>query len=129
MCGIAGWEGPGPAADSRSVLESLRHRGPDAEGIDRAVVGEWQCTVVHTRLAINDLSAVANQPLFNEDESLSLVFNGEIYNAPELRRRCEARGHTFRTKSDGEVILHLWEDEGPGALRQLNGIFALALLN
>ena len=81
----------------------------------------------HTRLSIVDLSTAGNQPMANEDGTLVMVFNGEIYNSPELRRLCEAKGHTFRSEMDGEVILHLWEMEGVAALGRLNGIFAVAM--
>lgn len=129
MCGIAGRAGPRGKLDGARVLAALAHRGPDASGTDQFDLGEWSCSTVHTRLAINDLSPAGNQPLHNEDGSVTLVFNGEIYNSPELRRRCEAAGHRFRSRSDGEVIVHLWEDEGTAAFRRLNGIFALALLD
>lgn len=127
MCGIAGRAGPRGSWLPDQALAALAHRGPDAAGVDDFQSGNWSCTVAHTRLAINDLTGSGDQPLYNEDETLALVFNGEIYNSPELRRHCEAKGHTFRSRSDGEVILHLWEDEGPAALRRLNGIFAFAL--
>ena len=129
MCGIAGRAGPRGSWVSDQALAALAHRGPDAAGVDEMQSGAWSCAVAHTRLAINDLTDSGNQPLYNEDETLALVFNGEIYNSPELRRHCEAKGHTFRSRSDAEVILHLWEDEGPAALRKLNGIFAFALQN
>ncbi|HZT67059.1 MAG TPA: asparagine synthase (glutamine-hydrolyzing) [Acidimicrobiales bacterium] len=130
MCGIAGWVGCRAGGGAvASVQAALQHRGPDASGIDRWSGDGWDCTLIHTRLAINDLSEAANQPLVNEDDSLALVFNGEIYNSPELRRYCESRGHRFRSHSDGEVIVHLWEDHGLDALSRLNGIFALALLD
>lgn len=127
MCGIAGYAGRPGRWTPDLVLPALAHRGPDAAGVDEFHAGDWSSTVAHTRLAINDLTDSGDQPLYNEDETLALVFNGEIYNSPELRRQCEAKGHSFRSRSDGEVILHLWEDEGPAALRRLNGIFAFAL--
>lgn len=127
MCGIAGRAGPRGSWVPDQALAALVHRGPDAAGVDEFQSEEWSCTVAHTRLAINDLTDSGNQPLYNEDETLALVFNGEIYNSPELRRFCQAKGHTFRSRSDGEVILHLWEDEGTAALQRLNGIFAFAL--
>lgn len=127
MCGIAGRAGPRGSWVPDQALAALAHRGPDAHGVDELHHFDWSCTVAHTRLAINDLTDTGDQPLYNEDETLALVFNGEIYNSPELRRHCESKGHTFRSRSDGEVIVHLWEDEGPAALRRLNGIFAFAL--
>jgi len=83
--------------------------------------------LAHTRLSIVDLSSAGEQPMQNEDGSLVMVFNGEIYNSPELRRYCEAKGHRFSSSMDGEVILHLWEIEGSACLARLNGIFAVAI--
>lgn len=135
MCGIAGRAGPGASAQAWSdrgssdrAVELLAHRGPDGAGrfpADKA--GPGPIELLHTRLAINDLTPAGDQPIANEDDSLVMVFNGEIYNSPELRRRCEAAGHTFRSSMDGEVILHLWEMEGIDSLRWLNGIFAVAI--
>lgn len=127
MCGIAGRAGPLGSWDAAPALAALAHRGPDAADVHSVEVGSWATTVAHTRLAINDLTEAGDQPLFNEDRTLSMVFNGEIYNSPELRRYCEAKGHVLKSRSDGEVILHLWEDEGRAALRRLNGIFAIAI--
>lgn len=128
MCGIAGTTSRGPsAALGAPTLAALRHRGPDAQS-SMAWSGEGSSwALVHSRLSIVDLSAAGEQPMANEDGSLVMVFNGEIYNSPELRRYCEAKGHTFRSSMDGEVILHLWEMEGDACLRRLNGIFALAM--
>ena len=119
MCGIAGVL----YADScRSVSPSLltdmghaiAHRGPDGEGTFRSgPVG-----LVHRRLAIIDLEG-GRQPLSNEDESIHVVFNGEIYNYRELRRQLETRGHVFRTNSDTEVLVHLYEEHGPELCTQL----------
>ncbi len=127
MCGIAGHAGPQGRWAPEPVLAALARRGPDASGFETVDEGSWTSSVAHTRLAINDLSDSGDQPLYNEDDTVALVFNGEIYNSPELRRRCEARGHVFTSRSDGEVIVHLWEEEGPAAFRRLNGIFAVAL--
>jgi asparagine synthase (glutamine-hydrolysing) len=102
---------------------ALTHRGPDAEGL-------WRCgraVLGHRRLAIIDLSPEANQPLLNEDGSIGLVVNGEIYNFAELREELLAGGHTFRSKSDSEVILHLYEELGAGCVARLAGMFALAI--
>ncbi len=128
MCGIAGVAALGFSARlDDSTVGALRHRGPDAQS-KRAWRGErssWD--LVHTRLSIVDLTAAGDQPMENEDGSLVMVFNGEIYNSPELRRYCEAKGHTFSSSMDGEVILHLWEIEGAACLSRLNGIFAVAI--
>jgi len=104
------------------MLRAMSHRGPDQSGITvrhGVVLG-------HNRLSIIDLEG-GRQPLANEDGSLWLTFNGEIYNFRELRRRLEAAGHRFATRTDGEVIVHLYEEEGPELVRSLYGMFAFAL--
>src|SRR5690606_23288004 len=78
------------------------------------------------RLAVIDVAG-GRQPYFNEDGTVRAVFNGEIYNFRELRRSLAARGHRFTSRTDGEVIVHLWEEHGPEFLRMLNGMFAIAL--
>ncbi len=128
MCGIAGSAANGmSAALSSGVLDAIRHRGPDAEAARTWSGSSSSWTLAHTRLSIVDLSTAGEQPMDNEDGSLVMVFNGEIYNSPELRRFCEAKGHRFRSTMDGEVILHLWEMEGAACLRRLNGIFAVGI--
>jgi len=138
MCGITGaiWTDPAKALDDatlRRMVEVLRHRGPDDQGFFTAGLrvqsaGESQPGVAlgHRRLSIIDLAS-GHQPLANEDGSVWIVFNGEIYNYRELRRRLEGSGHQFRTQSDTEVIVHLYEDEGERTPRLLNGMFALAI--
>ena len=100
----------------------LRRRGPDEEGFffDRGTA------LAHRRLSIIDLSA-GKQPIFNETGDMVIVYNGEIYNFPELRRYLEGRGHRFRTRTDTEVILHLYEEKGEAAPEYLNGAFAFAI--
>ena len=128
MCGIAGRAGsPLTPAERAGALELLRHRGPDDSGAYCWEGPNGNIELLHTRLSIVDLSDAGAQPMANPSGRYVMVFNGEIYNSPELRRHCEAAGHTFRSHMDGEVILHLWEDEGIDALRRLNGIFALAM--
>ena len=130
MCGIAGHLGHRSVAPlGDSVLDALRHRGPDAQRTERCAVGDVIADLAFARLAIVDLSAAGEQPMTNEDGRFTLVFNGEIYNSPALRAECERAGHQFRSSMDGEVILHMWEMEGPSALGRLNGIFAVALLD
>jgi asparagine synthase (glutamine-hydrolysing) len=127
MCGICGavdFRGAGPLSRATLVtmVRRLRHRGPDSHGLyrdERAALG-------HARLSIVDLEGGA-QPMSNEDGSLWVVFNGEIYNHVELRPALEARGHRFRTRCDTEVLLHLYEELGEAALAHLNGQFAFAL--
>lgn len=128
MCGIAGAAAKGPSASvGPAVLAALRHRGPDAEATRAWSGANSSWALAHTRLSIVDLSPAGEQPMEDEDGSLVMVFNGEIYNSPELRRYCEAKGHRFRSTMDGEVILHLWEMEGAACLGRLNGIFAVAV--
>ena len=122
MCGIAGYVGPEPADVLPGMLQQLRHRGPDDVGIrveDGIGLGM-------TRLAIIDLAG-GHQPMANEDGSLWIVFNGEIYNHRELRPGLERAGHRFRTRSDTEVILHLYEEAGARCVEQLRGMFAFAI--
>src|ERR671925_1643155 len=110
MCGIAGWlghHGCGGTYAAR-MARAMRHRGPDAHGVKA-----WpEATLVHTRLSIIDLSPAGAQPMSNEDRTIWTVFNGEIYNHGELRRSLEEGGHTFKGRSDGEVLAHLYEEEG-----------------
>ncbi|MBL8327845.1 MAG: asparagine synthase (glutamine-hydrolyzing) [Rubrivivax sp.] len=127
MCGIAGLfhhrSGRAPARDElKRLLGGVAHRGPDGQGLwQAAAVG-----LVHARLSLVDLAGGA-QPLANEDGSLQLVCNGEIYNHHELRRDLRARGHVFRTASDSEVLVHLYEECGDALVDALDGPFALAL--
>ena len=127
MCGIAGkFSFRGDVVD-RSLIsamcQTIVHRGPDAAGIHVGpCIGLGQ-----SRLSIIDLSEAATPPLTNEDESIWLVFNGEIYNFASLRSDLERRGHTLRTHSDTEVILHLYEEYGTSCLDHLRGMFAFAL--
>jgi asparagine synthase (glutamine-hydrolysing) len=127
MCGIAGvlYRDPNRPA-LRSVLEAMgqaiAHRGPDGEGFWL----EPGIGLVHRRLAIIDLEG-GRQPLGNEDGSIQVVFNGEIYNYQELTAWLEARGHRFHTRSDTEVLVHLYEEEGDRLVERLRGMFAFAL--
>lgn len=127
MCGIAGIvnmdAGPPPAAgDLRQMLAMIRHRGPDQFGIYH----DSQAALGNARLSIIDLSS-GQQPIRNEDGTLWIVFNGEIFNYVDLRPGLEARGHRFSTNTDTEIILHLFEEQGPGCLDHLNGQFAIAI--
>ena len=127
MCGICGMvnrrsSAPIDAEALKQMVWALRHRGPDEQGI---YVDEC-AGLGHARLSIVDLAGGA-QPMANEDQSLWIVFNGEIYNHIELRPGLESRGHTFTTRCDTEVILHLYEEHGPACLEHLNGQFAFAI--
>jgi asparagine synthase (glutamine-hydrolysing) len=104
------------------MLNAIRHRGPDDEGIYIAP----QVALGHRRLSIIDLSN-GHQPLSNEDDTVWIVFNGEIYNYQELREDLIGRGHRFRTKSDTEVIVHLYEEHGAACVEWLRGMFAFAI--
>ncbi len=131
MCGIAGIATHSPGKVENTVLaqmaSALEHRGPDANGL--WVNDHHSLGLAHTRLSIIDLTPAANQPLFNETKSLSLVCNGEIYNHKELRAGLEAKGHRFKTNSDSEVILHLYEDLGENCVNHLKGMFAFAIFD
>ena len=127
MCGICGvlhFDGQSPSAEVLSdMTDLLRHRGPDGRGthIDGPV------GLGHRRLAIIDLSSAGAQPMTNEDGTLRVVFNGEIYNFAEIRAQLEKHGHVFRSDSDTEVILHGYETWGVDCLARFNGMFAFAL--
>ncbi|HWZ43313.1 MAG TPA: asparagine synthase (glutamine-hydrolyzing) [Candidatus Saccharimonadales bacterium] len=127
MCGIAGIIGTQQddsvdAADIRRMCMALVHRGPDDEG----VYVQGHIGLGMRRLSIIDLST-GHQPIHNEDRSVWVVFNGEIYNFKELRRHLEARGHRFYTNTDSEVLVHLYEDYGSDCVQKLRGMFAFAL--
>src|SRR6202142_4351520 len=129
MCGIAGIVGA--SDDSRidydvihRMCQTLVHRGPDDEGVfvkDGTGLGM-------RRLSIIDLAG-GRQPVFNEDRTVWIVFNGEIYNFRQLRRELEQKGHHFRTHTDTEVIVHLYEDLGAECVQKLRGMFAFALFD
>jgi asparagine synthase (glutamine-hydrolysing) len=138
MCGITGaiWTDPERAIEAQilqRMTDCLRHRGPDGDG---TYYSEYRfrppyesmpgVALGHRRLSIIDL-ATGGQPMSNEDDSVWIVFNGEVYNYPDLRRRLEGSGHKFRTDSDTETIVHLYEDEGPECFSHLNGMFSIAL--
>lgn len=126
MCGIAGIfrnnGRPVSEAELGPLADALTHRGPDGKGM-------YACGslgIAMTRLAIIDVTG-GQQPIFNEDRTLAIVCNGEIYNHPTLRARLEKSGHEFRTHSDVEVILHLYEELGEKCFGELNGMFAVAI--
>lgn len=138
MCGIAGaiWTDPRLALEEktlRAMTDVIRHRGPDDDGL---FMSPWKHDATGTihpgvglgfrRLSIIDLAG-GHQPLSNEDGSIQIIFNGEIYNYRELRRGLEGTGHQFRTESDTETIVHLYEDWGVECFERLNGMFAIAI--
>src|SRR3989475_10296411 len=127
MCGIVGIvhrERDRPVAPEtlRRMCAAIRHRGPDDEGlfVDGGV------GLGMRRLSIIDLTG-GRQPIFNEDGSKVIVFNGEIYNYEELRRELTARGHAFRSQGDTETVLHLYEELGRNCVERLRGMFAFAI--
>src|SRR5580700_5649720 len=127
MCGICGiYEAGEDRVVQRTTLkamaDTIRHRGPDDEGF-------YSCGGIglgFRRLSIIDVAG-GHQPLSNEDETVWIVFNGEIYNFEELNRRYLSKGHTFRTRSDTETIVHLYEELGEACFAELRGMFGLAL--
>lgn len=122
MCGIAGFNGADSETIVRRMCDLMAYRGPDDFGC------ETRCgmTLGQRRLSIVDLSG-GHQPIENEDGRILLVCNGEIYNSPVLREDLLSKGHVFRTKTDVEVILHLYEEEGEGFVKRLHGMFAYAI--
>ncbi len=124
MCGICGYLGIEEDGLLEKMTSVLTHRGPDGEGYFQ----EGPVGLGHRRLSIIDVAG-GQQPIFNEDKSLVLVCNGEIYNYKELRQDLLAKGHRFKTHSDSEVILHLYEEEGINSLNKLIGMFAFAIFD
>ena len=128
MCGICGklnFDASKPVDEShlRQMCAVIAHRGPDDEGmyVDKNV------GLGNRRLAIIDLSPAGHQPMSNEDKSIWITFNGEIYNFPELRERLKKQGHSFFSNSDTETIVHLYEEHGTDCVKHLRGMFAFAL--
>ena len=127
MCGIAGYflrQGEAQTEVVRAMCSEIYHRGPDDEGYHVA----GACGIGMRRLSIIDLST-GHQPISNEDGSIWVVFNGEIYNYQELREELIGKGHQFRTNSDTETLIHLYEEEGVNGLSKLRGMFAYAIWN
>lgn len=127
MCGIAGivdLKGRQPIHEPllRAMNDRLQHRGPDGSGLHL----EPGIGLAHRRLSIVDLAA-GHQPMYNEDDTVCIVFNGEIYNFPDLVQELTGLGHRFRTRCDTEVIIHAWEQWGTKCLERFNGMFAFAL--
>jgi len=122
MCGIAGFSGFKDDKLIRDFSLWLKHRGPDGDGyfLNDSV------SLLNRRLAIIDVKG-GDQPIYNEDKSIAVVYNGEIYNYLDLRRELEAKGHVFSTKSDTEVIVHGYEEWGFACFDRFNGMFGVAL--
>src|SRR5580765_2906686 len=127
MCGIAGkvlFDSGAKAepAEIQAMLTPMIHRGPDGHGIHL----DRNAGLGHLRLSIIDLST-GSQPMANEDNSVWISFNGEIYNYQELREKLLAKGHVFRSRSDTEVIIHAYEEFGSDCVTHLRGMFAFAI--
>jgi asparagine synthase (glutamine-hydrolysing) len=128
MCGIAGALSASPSEPgNRALVErlcaALTHRGPDDAGLH----ADGPAVLGHRRLSILDLSAEGRQPFLSEDGRVAAAVNGEIYNHHELRRELEGQGHRFRSRSDSEVLVHLYEEEGERCVTRLRGMMALEL--
>jgi asparagine synthase (glutamine-hydrolysing) len=126
MCGIAGYVTLSPSTEPDTVLrrmaDSIRHRGPDAEGYFR----DEFAALGHRRLSIIDL-ATGGQPMTNETGSLQIVYNGEIFNHADIRKELEHAGHRYKSRSDTETILHAYEEHGPKCVEKFRGMFAFAI--
>jgi asparagine synthase (glutamine-hydrolysing) len=130
MCGLAGIIGEDNPDVMARMMRIMQHRGPDDSGSHRLVAGHLGVvTLGHLRLSIIDLSPNGRQPMANDDESLWIVFNGEIYNYLEIRAELERLGHRFRTGTDTEVILRAYEQWGADSVSRLNGMFAYAIVD
>src|SRR5690242_7480355 len=126
MCGIAGiveFAGRSPSrSEAEAMTARVRHRGPDGQGLHV----EGPVALGHRRLSIIDLVS-GSQPMTNEDGQVWITYNGELYNFSELRNELKAAGHTFRTSSDTEVIVHAWEEWGEACVERFRGMFAFAI--
>ena len=123
MCGIAGftrfYNSNGNISTLEKMGDAIRHRGPDASG----TYLNDDVGFCHQRLSIIDLSDSGNQPMFSENKSYAIIFNGEIYNFPELRKELQTKGYKFHSQTDTEVILALYQEYGYESLHKLNGMF------
>ncbi len=124
MCGICGFTGENKAL-LKQMTSLLSHRGPDGEG----TYSDGKISFGHRRLSIIDLSSAGRQPMSNEDGTIWITFNGEIYNFQELRNDLERRGHSFASNTDTETIIHGYEEWGENVVQRLNGMFAFAIWN
>src|SRR5436190_2660076 len=132
MCGICGILSTSASFDASestvvAMRDTMRHRGPDDAGADSWAAGDGRVAFGHRRLSIVDLSPAGHNPMPNEDGTVWITFNGEIYNHVALRKELEAKGHRYRSHCDTETIVHLWEEEGPRCVERLQGMFAIAI--
>ncbi|KKS25482.1 MAG: Asparagine synthetase, partial [Candidatus Wolfebacteria bacterium GW2011_GWA2_42_10] len=130
MCGIAGvykFNNSQVVSENeiKKMSDALVHRGPDGNGAYFSA--DKKIGLGHRRLAIIDLSPAGAQPMANENKTIWIVFNGEIYNFQELRSKLEKAGHSFRSRSDTEVIIHSYEEYGFDCVKKFNGMFAFAI--
>src|SRR5919107_1633783 len=130
MCGITGIlaTSDGFAVSEELVVEmrdTMPHRGPDDAGAWRSSDG--RVAFGHRRLSIVDLSPAGHQPMCNEDGTVWITYNGEVYNHAALRQELESKGHVYRSNTDTETIIHLYEEEGPRCVERLQGMFAFAI--
>jgi asparagine synthase (glutamine-hydrolysing) len=128
MCGINGLVNCGDKETLARMTSVQAHRGPDDSGVwERRFPDGSYVGLGSRRLAVIDLSASGHMPMRNEDGSVWITYNGEIYNFRELRRELQSKGHHFASETDTEVVLHLYEEEGPDCVKRLNGMFAFAI--
>ena len=128
MCGISGVVNCGDREILARMTHVQAHRGPDDSGLwDRKFPDGSYIGLGSRRLAILDLSPVGHMPMSNEDRTVWITYNGEVYNFADLRRELESKGHRFASHTDTEVIIHLYEQEGPDCVKRLNGMFAFAI--
>ena len=122
MCGIAGLLHHTDDGLVKRMTNAIHHRGPDSEGF----FAQGPVSLGMRRLSVIDLES-GDQPVFNENQQVVVVYNGEIYNYRELTQSLRAKGHRFSTNSDTEVLVHLYEEKGLDMVQDLNGMFAFAL--
>lgn len=127
MCGIAGIANWGDESIVARMTDALQHRGPDDRGV--VFFPDERIGLGHRRLSIIDLSPGGHQPMASQDQNLWIVYNGEIFNFIDLRHDLESRGHRFRSSSDTEVLLHLYQEHGSAFVKLLNGMFAFAIFD
>jgi len=127
MCGICGIYNKGSTEISENRIIKMRDimysRGPD----DAGIYVKEHIGLGHRRLSIIDLTKAAHQPIANEDKTVWMVFNGEIYNFKELRKKLETLGHVFKSRTDCEVVIHGYEEWGENVFKNLNGMFGVAI--
>ncbi len=123
MCGIAGFIGQGEKKDLEQMVSAIKYRGPD----DKGLFHKKTVALAHARLSILDLSPAGHQPMFNTDNTIGVVFNGEIYNYPALKIELEAKGYVFKSTSDTESIIYLYQEYGEACFEKMNGMFAIAI--